>query len=357
MGALHSAPGGSVEVTFLLHEPHPTATGAVMTKRYLILIHRGPEHQEDFLEIAERVRAIDGGISVYPVCYTMQANIPESVWQHPTLTVALTRKFKVPIRRGPVFRNHAIEKLEQQALFRKNGIPTPPALPFSFGMKLDPILFGDFVLLKPMDLKITSTGDGIQLFRRTRAEKLTINGFPSDHHIRKDSKGYLVQSFVDTGERISAFRVTTLFSVPILSLSKKSNVDRPPLGSGDQILEGTPIASDAIKDKMRFMHADDDMVELAMKVYGLLPDVPLLGMDALREASTGRLFGLECNAGGNTRHFSSKSGEKLRGWFGGHPRVPLEKAARKGRQMYISQYGVFHRVAEVLVEKVRSFAS
>jgi hypothetical protein len=327
-----------------------------MTRRNLILIHRGPEYEEDFLEIVSRVRALDGDISVYPVPSSMGEELPESVWQFPTLTIALVAKFKVPIRRGPVLKNHSIEKLEQQALFRKHGIPTPPALPFRFGMKLDPILFGDFVILKPMDLKITSTGHGIQLFRRSRAEKLTINDFPSDHLIRKDSKGYLVQRFVDTGERISAYRVTTFFSVPILSVSMKSNVNRPPLQSPDQILESTPVASNAIKDKKRFIHADDDMVELARKVHGLLPDIPLLGVDVLREASTGRLFVLECNAGGNTWHFSSKSGEKLRGWFGEHPRVPLEKAARRGRQMYISQYGVFDRVAEVLVEKVRSFA-
>lgn len=327
-----------------------------MTKRTLILIHRGPEYEQDFLEIARRVCAIDRDITVYPVHSSMRAELPGSAWQHPTLTVALLAKFKVPIRRGPVFKNQAIEKLDQQALFRKNGIPTPPALPFRFGMKLDPILFGDFVLLKPMDLQITSMGDGIQLFRRARAEKLTINDFPRDHLIHRDSKGYLVQRFVDTGARISVSRVTTFFSVPILSVSMKSNVDRPPLGAEDQVLESAPVASNAIKDKMRFMHADNDMVELARRVHGLLPDVPLLGVDLLREASTGRLFVLECNAGGNTWHFSSKSGEKLRGWFGGHPRVPLERAALKGRQMYISQYGVFDRVAEVLVEKVRNFA-
>ena len=330
---------------------------ADMTKRNLILIHRGPEYEADFEEIARKVNALDRDITVYHLPASLRAELPVSAWQYPTLTVALTSKFRLPVRRGPVLQNQAIEKLDQQALFRKNGIPTPPALPFRFGMKLDPILFGDFVILKPMDLKITSTGESVQLFRRARIEQLTIRDFPGGHLIHKDRKGYLVQKFVDTGERISAYRVTTFLGEPILSLHMKSNVHRPALDSADAVLESAPIASNAIKDKLRFLQADPDMIDLARKVHACLPDVPLLGVDVLREAATGRLYVLECNAGGNTWHFSSESGQKLRGWFGGHPRVPIEKAAQKGRKMYIEQYGAFDRVAEVLRAKTVALAA
>lgn len=327
-----------------------------MSKQNLILIHRGAEYAKDFEEIAARVHALDPEISCYSCPSNMRGELPASIWRDPTLTVSLVAKFRLPIRRGPVLTNGSIDKLDQQVLFRKNGIPTPPALPFEFGMKLDPILFGEFVILKPRDLTITSTGEGVNLFRRARLERLTINDFPPSHHIRTHSKGYLVQKFIDTGERISAFRVTTFFSFPILSVSMKSNVARPSLTSPDAVLESAAVANNAVKDKMRYLHADDDMVELARKVHGLLPEVPLLGVDLLREATTGRLFVLECNAGGNTWHFSSKSGGKLRGWFGGHPRVPLDKADAKGRQMYIAQYGAFDVVARVLVEKTRELA-
>ncbi len=328
-----------------------------MTKRNLVLIHRGPEYQADFDDIAKKVNALDRDITVYHLPASLRAELPLSAWQYPTLTVALTSKFRLPVRRGPVLRNQAIEKLDQQTLFRENGIATPPALPFRFGMKLDPILFGEFVILKPMDLKMTSTGESVQLFRRSRIEQLTIRDFPGDHLIHKDRKGYLVQKFVDTGDRISAYRVTTFFGEPILSIQMKSNVPRPALDASDPVLENAPVASNAIKDKQRFLHADPDMIELARRVHGALPGVPLLGVDLLREAPTGRLYVLECNAGGNTWHFSSKSGQKLRGWFGGHPRVPIEKAALKGRKMYIEQYGAFDRVAEVLRAKTVALAA
>jgi hypothetical protein len=328
-----------------------------MAKRNLILIHRGPEYEKDFDEIAAKVNAIDRDITVYHLPSNLKVELPVSAWQHPTLTVALMSKFRLPIRRGPILKNYAIEKLDQQEIFRNNGIPTPPALPFRFGMTLDPILFGEFVILKPMDLRITSTGDSVQLFRRSRVEKLSIKDFPKDHLIHKDAKGYIVQKFIDTGERISAYRVTTFFSTPILSVSMKSNVPRPALGSDDAVLENLPVASNAINDKMRYIHADDDMIKLAQKVHRSLPDIPLLGVDLIREASTGKLYVLECNAGGNTWHFSSNSGQKLRGWFGGHPRVPLDKAAQKGRRMYLEQYGAFDRVADVLIEKTLSLAN
>lgn len=327
-----------------------------VTKRNLILIHRGPEYVEDFEEIAAKVESLDRDITVYYAAHRAKVRLPATAWAHPTLTVSLVDNFLLPVERGPILRNRMVEKLDQQDIFRKGGIPTPPAALFHFGMKLDPILFGEFVILKPADLKLTSSGASVQLFRRRRAEQLTLADFPPDHLIHRDRKGYLVQRFVDTGEKISAYRVTTYFGVPIMSAHMRSNVPRPPLHSSDAELETTPVASNAIKDKMRYLHADPDMVELARRVHALFPDTPLLGTDVLREAATGRLFVLECNSGGNTWHFSSKSGENLRGWFGGHPRVPLEKAARKGRQMYIAQYGAFDRVAEVLRDKVHQLA-
>ena len=324
-----------------------------MTKRNLILVHRGAEYEQDFEEIAARITALDRNIVVYHLSAGFRGSMPAAAWQHPTLTVSLAATFALPVERGPILACRAIEKLDQQQVFRLGGIPTPPAAPFHFGMKLDPILFGDFVILKPMDLKLNSTGEGIQLFRRKRAEQLTRADFPRGHLIHKDKKGYLVQRFVDTGERISAHRVTTFFGVPILAIHMRSNVARAPLASEDQLLERIPVASNAIDDKLRFLHADPDMEDMARKVHALFPDVPLLGVDLLREAGTGRIFVTECNAGGNTWHFSSKGGEFLRGWFGGNPRVPLESAQRKGRQMYVAQYGMFDRVAEVLCSKVQ----
>ena len=49
---------------------------------------------------------------------------------------------------------------------------------------------------------------------------------------------------------------------------------------------------------------DADILELARRAYSTLPEIPLQGLDIVREAETGGLFVLEANPGGNTWIFS-----------------------------------------------------
>jgi hypothetical protein len=143
-----------------------------MTKRNLIIVHRGPEYEQNFDEIAAKVNARDGDITVYHLPANLRVELPISAWNHPTLTISLTRNFKLPVLRGPVLRNYAIDKLAQQEIFRMHGKATPPACWFRFGLKLDSILFSQFVIVKPGDLRLTSTGEGIRLIRRQRENSL-----------------------------------------------------------------------------------------------------------------------------------------------------------------------------------------
>src|SRR4029079_10506304 len=119
---------------------HPPLSPA-MAKRNLILIHRGPEYVDDFKEIAQKVRALDKSIDVYSIPHESAAQWASLVWMWPTLVVALMSQFRLQVKRGTVLRNFEIEKLAQYEMFRKAGIRTPPTLPFSFGMALDPMLF------------------------------------------------------------------------------------------------------------------------------------------------------------------------------------------------------------------------
>src|SRR5436190_24114964 len=135
-----------------------------MTERNLILIHRGLEYERDFDEIANKVFALDGSITIYSLGNGYTVQLPDSAWKKPTLVVALTSQYNLKVKRGTILTNHLIDKIAQAAIAGKAGIDTPPVLPFRFGMKLDPILFGEFVIIKPRDIELTSTGKGIQLF-------------------------------------------------------------------------------------------------------------------------------------------------------------------------------------------------
>lgn len=328
-----------------------------MTARNLVLIHRGPEYEQDFDEIAQLVNAADKNITVYHLPARLDAELPVSAWQYPTLTVSLSSRFRLPVRRGPIIKSGAIQKLIQQDVFRRNGIPTPPALPFKFGMKLDPIVFGEFVVLKPMDLRLTSTGENIHLFRRRRAEQITPAHFTVNHPLRNAPGSYLVQRFVDTGEHISYNRVMSFLGTPLYCMESTAITPRPALDSSDELLETARIANLGVGEKRPYrFHVDLDVLAIARRVHNALPHIPLLGIDIIREKATRRLFVLECNAGGNGWHFSSEAGRDLRTKAGRFAGYRDDEAERGGRRVLIEQLGAFSLAAATLVKHVHRLA-
>ncbi|MGE0240427.1 MAG: hypothetical protein AB7F09_03795 [Parvibaculaceae bacterium] len=327
-----------------------------MAKRNLILIHRGPEYDRDFKEIARKVTAIDKDITVYALADSSMAQLPGLAWMWPTLVVALMSDYRLQIKRGTVLRNTQIAKFAQYETFRKAGIPTPPMLPFRFGMTLDPLLFGEFVIIKPMDLDLTSRGTGVQLFRRHRLERLQPRDFPRDHPIHEAREGYLVQRFVDTGAYPSYYRVQTFLGRIIHLTHCSLTMPRCALTAPDEEIERTAIATQS-GAKHRRLASDADIRHMAERVHAQFPDIPLLGCDVIRDEATRDLHVLECNPGGNTWHLSSKSGERMRRELGNAKVNGVEHARRLARRMLLEQYGAFDIVAKTLVEKTRGLAS
>ena len=327
-----------------------------MAKRNLILIHRGPEYERDFKEIAQKVTAIDKNITVYALANSSMAQLPSLAWMWPTLVVALAPEFRLQIKRGTLLANSQIEKIAQYEVFRKAGIPSPPMLPFRFGMTLDPMLFGEFVVIKPMDLDLTSQAIGIQLFKRHRLESMQPRDFPPDHAIHKAREGYLVQRFIDTGLHPSYQRVQTFFGKVVYSWHTGLKAPRASLDAPDSEIERSVID---IKggDDIRALVKEPDVQRFAERVHAQFPDIPILGCDIIREEATGELYVLECNPGGNTWHFSSNIGEPVRLDFGNVTANGFERANQLGRRMLIEQYGAFDIAAKALVEKTRKLAS
>jgi hypothetical protein len=100
-----------------------------------------------------------------------------------------------------------------------------------------------------------------------------------------------------------------------------------------------------------------EIERLAERVHTQFPDMPILGIDVLRDAATRELYVLECNSGGNTWHFSSKIGERIRLGFGNAKVNGVARANQIARRMLIEQYGAFDIVATTLVEKTHRLAS
>lgn len=328
-----------------------------MPERNLIIIHRGPEYVRDFTEIAERISAFEPSISVLCIDSRTTRAMSDDAWKRPTLTVALMSRFKADIRRGPVLTNRAIHKTGQHRIFMQAGLPTPPTVRFTQGMKLDPIMFGEYVVIKPTSPDLASYGRGIQLLRRRRLESMKINDFPRDHLIHRDRNGFIVQRFIDTGPMIPYTRLMTLFGVPLSCWSSSERVPRPPLEGSDEEIERLRITSNTGDLLNRFPCSDLDVLALAPRVGAAFPTIPVLGIDVIREERTGKLFILEVNPGGNVWHFSSRALAEIRQELGGASLVGAKKGELLGRQMMIDQLDAFDRAAEVLVHKVRELAA
>jgi hypothetical protein len=110
-------------------------------------------------------------------------------------------------------------------------------------------------------------------------------------------------------------------------------------------------------EKDRRLVKEPDIQRLAERVHAQFPDMPILAIDVLRDAVTRELYVLECNPGGNTWHFSSKIGEKLRLGFGNAKVNGVARANQIARRMFMEQYGAFDIVAKALVEKTHRLAS
>lgn len=328
-----------------------------MTQRNLILIHRGPEYRADFSEIAHKVEALDPSISTYVLDHQTRTRLPDAAWQRPTLVVSLFSEFALRIERGTIIRSHVIDKVVQAETAIAAGLRVPAVQRFRFGMWLDPIIFGDHVVLKPGDPALTSKGR-VQLFRRSRLATMKPADFPSDHPIFRDKHGYLVQRFIDTGPYPTYNRVLTFLGRPIYMANGALTDPRPDLSSADPIIESARIAIQSGVPQ-RSWGVADDVRDMACKVGAAFSDAPLLAIDIIRELATKRLYFLECNPGGNTWHFSSRQagGLKIRMLLGEAEKYGRRKALALGRRRMIDQTGAFDIVAQALVEKTRTSAT
>jgi hypothetical protein len=326
-----------------------------MSPRNLVLIHRGPRYERDFQEIAEKVNALDRSITVYHLPSSLDVELPVSAWQHPTLTVSITETFRLPIRRGPVLRNAAVPKLVQQEIFRRNGIATPPAMPFRFGMKLDPILFGEFVVLKTANLNLTSKGANLHLFRRSRAQEITSADFPSGHPLRRHPDSYLVQRFIDTGSNPAYYRAAVFMNRILYVWHTVIEEARPPLSAPDHMLEQAVIDIKGGTMRRKLV-THEPVLEAARKAAAAFPDVPLLAIDLVVQQDSGKIWVLEVNAGGNSWHFSSSYGKGLRRNFGLEAGADEASAEEMGRLQLIGQFNAFDVAAEALVSRTISLA-
>ena len=312
-------------------------------ERHLVLVHtHGFQDVGDFEEIAQKVREFAQDIDVF----IANNEIPSSVTRRraarmPTLVVSPGRLIDFHPLRGKIYAGTAIPKLEQLARFEAAGIPVPPSAEITPGAKLPEEAFGSHVVVKP-GYSTASQGHHMTLMRREAVRFQPRESYPENHSGRYGPM--FAQRFIDTGEYVNHHRVVTLFGTPLLAFKTSATVPRAPLVVPDDVLAAVMVKArrrDAPIE--RELTRDSDILELARRTYSAIPEAPLQGVDIVREASTGRLFVLEANPGGNTWIFSK-----------GEMSARLKNALKVGR--LIDPFDAFTTAAKVLVERTRAEA-
>src|SRR5262249_8669291 len=154
----------------------------------------------------------------------------------------------------------------------------------------------------------SSGGKGVVLVRydrvRQKIEELVQN--------EKWQYPILIQEFIKTGTHATTTRVETFLGRPILTWTSQLAEPLPHAGRPAAVGAKTNIASNmAGVGKQRSYVQDPVKIALARRVFDVFRNIPLHGVDILTSEDNRHVV-LEMNGGGNTWHFSSDGGLRIR---------------------------------------------
>lgn len=312
-------------------------------ERHLVIVHQpGWQSLDDWKEIARRARYVDPTTAVFVVAADRDnGNLRESAGHLPSLVFSPGPLGKFQPLRGRVYQGRQIRKFEQLQRLAAAGLSVPRTQVLLPGTTFDPKTWGEHVIVKPTDIATSSKGAGIQLMRTERVKYVAPQDYPKGHPGRLGPM--VVQQFIDTGDRINVYRVLTLFGEPLYCQLSQAQEKRVSLGADDQVLEGGTIAIQGMEDnRQRIFKYEANVVALARATHRAVPEIPLKGVDILRDGRTGQLYVLELNPGGNTWHFSSRFLAEARA-----------KAGPEHERQRLAQLDAFGTAAHVLMGVTR----
>ena len=313
--------------------------------RHLVLAYRpGWISLTDLDTIRRHVTDIDPTIETFIVPSTARNSVARRrAAARPTLVVSNGWMPDFRPARGKVYQGYPIPKPEELRRLAAAGVPIPRTAILTPDLRLDEAEWGEFVVVKPTDIPTSSHGRGFQLMRTRRVRFIAPSDYPPDHPGRLGPM--MVQKYIDTGDHVSMYRVLTLFGEPLYCLFSRALAPRVDLTAPDDVIENSPVAGEAVGEHERVFRIDADALAIARAAHAAIPEIPLKGVDLIRDASDGRLYVLELNCGGNTWHFSSQH--------------TAERRAKDGPEFELRRHQQFdglRTAARVLVNKTNGEA-
>jgi hypothetical protein len=222
-------------------------------------------------------------------------------WQvtRPCLVFSPFRLVAYRAPRGAVQAGRLIGKAAECFRLQECGLPVPRTARLLPGLHLDPAVWGEYVIVKPVT---GLQGRGVRLLR-TEAVAGQLSAL-TDNARRQ----MLIQQYIDhVDERghPSAYRVLTMIGEPLYQIGTVWQQPRRPLAELAADPDGIIASNSEGTAKRRWPIVVPEVLALARRVAHAFPDIPCLGQDIIRETGTGALYVLETNPGGATWHLSS----------------------------------------------------
>jgi hypothetical protein len=275
--------------------------------KHLVLAPDTRHHAlQDYQRLAAMINALPGGAVRAHLRYRHTLWLTQLGFLfRPTLYVAFRQLRRFRPLRGVLMHGRDLGKGEQYERMQAAGIAVLPWARLVPDLRLDPAFWGKYVVVKPdygmrgRDVRVLRTG-------RLRFEKL-----PREEH-------WLAQRFAYTGPQPIAYRALTLFGELLYLERTRNHRCGSALAGAEAFGEvgGHNIVA-AARGGERELVEDPEVEAHALRVAReAFPEIPLLGMDIVRDLGDGGLYAVEVNPFGNTWHFSSRIGRGMQAEHG-----------------------------------------
>ena len=291
----------------------------------------------DWLAIKDKIERDAPDIDVR-IAANREPNLAISRWQvqRPSLVFSPCLLVGYAPPGGAVFSGQPLGKDEQLRRLASIGVPIPKSAMLSPASSFDPGEWGSYVIVKPIR---SHSGRGVRLFRsvevRDRYDEVAA-GSPT---------GTLVQTFIDHSEDgyPTEYRVLTMLGRALYCARNSWGIRLRPLDEIAADPSGVIASNDKTQGgRIRSVANDADIIALGERAHEAFPECAILGVDIIRDVTSGKLYVLEVNPYGDCWHFSS-------------PLAKRRFTPEHVRDLY-AQFNALDRAAELLIDRTRAEA-
>jgi len=294
-----------------LAEATATVAGrtVVHRRRNLLLIGRMSQHHY-LKEICEDIRTLAPDITPFALRDRGKSYFHRDLlrcYLRPTLAVSFCRPRTFRPRLKSSYHGSPLRKSEEYAALERCGVPVPRWALLREGERPDLAGFGAYVVTKP---DRGAKGADVKIRRASRVRWKA----PETDQAKKMERAttdLVVQEFIYTGSWPVSYRVVSLFGKVLFALRLEADHGRRPLedrdafgGGGISIVSNTLGSSYTLLD-------DEEIIDFGERTHSVFPEIPLLGVDIVRDYDSGKLYVLEVNPDGWSWLFKSTMGRRL----------------------------------------------